>query len=119
MKFINSKFMRDICNVTKQSYDNSWDERNGGNISIRITEDELKDFDDVKEVKRTFDLGFDAKAVAGQYFLVTGTGRYFRNVISRPTEDVGLVKITEDGKHADLHWGYKMVLNQQVNFLLI
>ena len=49
MKFINSKFMRDICNVTKQSYDNGWDERNGGNISIRITEDELKDFDDVKE----------------------------------------------------------------------
>ena len=87
MKFIDSKFMRDICNVTKQSYDNGWDERNGGNISIRITEDELKDFDDVKEVKRTFDLGFDAKAVAGQYFLVTGTGRYFRNVISRPTED--------------------------------
>ncbi|MCW3764794.1 class II aldolase/adducin family protein, partial [Weissella confusa] len=82
MKFIDSKFMRDICNVTKQSYDNGWDERNGGNISIRITEDELKDFDDVKEVKRTFDLGFDAKAVAGQYFLVTGTGRYFRNVIS-------------------------------------
>lgn len=107
MKFIDSKFMRDICNVTKQSYDNGWDERNGGNISIRITEDELKDFDDVKEVKRTFDLGFDAKAVAGQYFLVTGTGRYFRNVISRPTEDVGLVKITEDGKHADLHWGYE------------
>ena len=31
--------MRDICNVTKQSYDNGWDERNGGNISIRITED--------------------------------------------------------------------------------
>ncbi|PAY52458.1 hypothetical protein A8C40_04405 [Ligilactobacillus salivarius] len=59
MKFIDSKFMRDICNVTKQSYDNGWDERNGGNISIRITEDELKDFDDVKEVKRTFDLGFD------------------------------------------------------------
>ena len=55
MKFIDSKFMRDICNVTKQSYDNGWDERNGGNISIRITEDELKDFDDVKEVKRTFD----------------------------------------------------------------
>ena len=71
MKFIDSKFMRDICNVTKQSYDNGWDERNGGNISIRITEDELKDFDDVKEVKRTFDLGFDAKAVAGQFFLVT------------------------------------------------
>ena len=66
MKFIDSKFMRDICNVTKQSYDNGWDERNGGNISIRITEDELKDFDDVKEVKRTFDLGFDSKAVAGQ-----------------------------------------------------
>ena len=53
----------------------------------------------------SFLLGFDAKEVAGQYFLVTGTGRYFRNVISRPTEDVGLVKITEDGKH-----GYQLLV---------
>ena len=63
MKFIDSKFMRDICNVTKQSYDNGWDERNGGNISIRITEDELKDF--CKKLPRAeFEDSERAKSVA-------------------------------------------------------
>lgn len=105
-KFIDSKYVRDIRNVARQSYDNGWDERNGGNVSIRITEDELKDFDDVHETKRTLDLGFDAKPLAGQYFLVTGTGRYFRNIKERTEEDVGLVRITEDGKHIEVRWGY-------------
>ena len=68
---------------------------------------ELAEFDDLTEVKRTYDLGFDASELAGQYFLVTGSGRYFRNVIKRPELDSGLVKITADGSQAELYWGFE------------
>lgn len=105
-KFIDSVFVRDMKNITRQSYDNGWDERNGGNMSIRITPDEARKYDDVKEVKRTFDLGFDASPVAGQYFLVTGTGRYFRNVFQSTEEDLGLVRISDDGQKGEIVWGY-------------
>ncbi|MFT8424573.1 MAG: rhamnulose-1-phosphate aldolase [Liquorilactobacillus sp.] len=106
-KFVNSKFVKKICEVTHESYVHGWDERNGGNVSLRIDSTDLADFADVKEVKKTFVLGFDASPLAKEYFLVTGTGRYFRNVVNQPTLDLGLVQITSDGQKADLLWGFE------------
>ena len=106
-KFADSKYVKALCDITFRSYDHGWDERNGGNVSLRLTATELAEFDDLTEVKRTYDLGFDASKLAGQYFLVTGSGRYFRNVIKRPELDSGLVKITADGSQAELYWGFK------------
>jgi rhamnulose-1-phosphate aldolase len=40
------------------------------------------------------------------YFLVTGTGRYFKNIIDYPERDTGLVRIAEDGKSVGLLWGF-------------
>lgn len=105
--FKDSKYVKKVCSITQASYQHGWDERNGGNVSLRLTDEDLTDFDDISEVKRTIDLGFDASTLAGNYFLVTATGRYFRNVISQPELDLGLVKIKEDGQHADLLWGYE------------
>lgn len=105
--FKDSKYVKKVRSITQASYQHGWDERNGGNVSLRLTDEDLTDFDDISEVKRTIDLGFDASTLAGNYFLVTATGRYFRNVISQPELDLGLVKIKEDGQHADLLWGYE------------
>ena len=105
--FAESKYLKDLCDITFSSYEHGWDERNGGNVSIRLTEDDLKDFDDISEMKREYELGFDASAVSGQYFLVTGSGRYFRNVIRRPNLDAGLVRISDDGSRAELFWGFE------------
>jgi rhamnulose-1-phosphate aldolase len=105
--FKDSKYVKKVCSITQASYQHGWDERNGGNVSLRLTKEDLAGFDDISKVKRTIDLGFDALTLAGNYFLVTATGRYFRNVISQPELDLGLVKINDDGKHADLLWGYE------------
>lgn len=105
--FKDSKYVKKVCSITQASYQHGWDERNGGNVSLRLTKEDLAGFDDISKVKRTIDLGFDALTLAGNHFLVTATGRYFRNVISQPELDLGLVKINDDGKHADLLWGYE------------
>ncbi|KRM06230.1 MAG: rhamnulose-1-phosphate aldolase [Liquorilactobacillus ghanensis] len=106
-KFVDSKFVKKISEITYASYDHGWDERNGGNVSLRIDAADLTEYEDIKTVKKTLELGFDAKPLAGQYFLVTGTGRYFRNVINQPKLDLGLLQITEDGQKADLLWGFE------------
>lgn len=105
--FKDSKYVKKVCSITQASYQHEWDERNGGNVSLRLTKEDLAGFDDISKVKRTIDLGFDASTLVGNYFLVTATGRYFRNMISQPELDLGLVKINDDGKHADLLWGYE------------
>lgn len=105
--FVTSTAVNKMSEVTRQSYERYWDERNGGNVSFRLDASEVEVYDDVHDVKAVLDLGFDASALAGQYYLVTGTGRYFRNVVNQPTLDLGLMRITEDGTHAELRWGFE------------
>ena len=41
MKFIESSFVKKMCEVTYESYLRYWDERNGGNVSCRLSAEEL------------------------------------------------------------------------------
>lgn len=92
-KFVESPFVKNMRDVTRESYLRYWDERNGGNVSYRLTAEEVEDFEDVADVKRTYELGFDASALAGYYYLVTGTGCHFRNVYGNPERDLSLIHI--------------------------
>ncbi|WP_018665241.1 rhamnulose-1-phosphate aldolase [Heyndrickxia acidiproducens] len=105
-KFIHSRYVKEVAKITYQLYDHGWDERNGGNVSYLLTKDEIAPFEDTGKVWRNIPIQFDGKELAGKYFLVTGTGRYFRNIIDFPERDLGLVRIAEDGKSVDLLWGF-------------
>ena len=61
---------------------------------------------DTAKVLRTIPIGFHAAPLAGKYFLVTGTGKYFKNIESAPENNLGLIRIAEDGDTAELLWGY-------------
>ncbi len=61
---------------------------------------------DVNAVIRDISTGFEAPALEGKYFLVTGTGKYFKNVQYDPARNLGLVRLTDGGKNAQLLWGF-------------
>ncbi len=88
-----------------------WDERNGGNISYLLDEKEVADYLDLNNVIRTFPLAgvyenaFDVTPLLGKIFLVTGTGKYFKNVEDDPETNLGIVRIAQNG--VELLWGYK------------
>lgn len=102
-----SPFVVEMGKTCSNMYRMGWDERNGGNISYLLGEDEVAPFLDLKKVKREIELGFDASPLSGKYFLVTGTGKYFKNVEEDPETNLGLLRISKDGKKAELLWGYK------------
>ena len=104
---LNAPFVRDMCNITEIMYRLGWDERNGGNISYLLDEKQVGEYLDLSIVIRTIPLGFDATAIVGKIFIVTGTGKYFRNVYADPENNLGIVRIAEDGQTAELLWGYK------------
>ena len=108
MKFVDSKFVKEMMEITNNMYHQGWDERNGGNISYMIDEEYIKEYFKKEEFLRDIELGFTADEILrGKYFLVTGTGKYFKNVIKDPETNLGLVKIDSNGHTAHLVWGYK------------
>ena len=86
-------FVREMCHITANMYRMGWDERNGGNISWILEKEAVEQFLDPAAVLRTLPLSFDASALAGRYLIVTGTGRYFRNVERCPQDNMGVIRI--------------------------
>ena len=103
---LNAPFLVEMVRTTANMYRLGWDERNGGNISLLLDEAEIAEYLDVNHVLREIPTGFDAPSLAGKYFLVTGTGKYFKNVEYDPAANLGLLRIAPDGCTAQLLWGY-------------
>ena len=104
---LNAPFVQEMKEATANMYRLGWDERNGGNISYLLEESEVAEYLDLNNVIRTIPTGFDASALIGKIFIVTGTGKYFKNVEKDPETNLGIVRIAKDGTTAELLWGYK------------
>lgn len=102
-----AKFIIEMMRTTANMYRLGWDERNGGNISMLLDEEEVKPYLNLKKVIRNIKIGFKADELKGKIFLVTGTGKYFKNVEFDPETNLGIIRIAEDGETAELLWGYK------------
>ncbi len=100
-------FIEEMKRTTANMYRLGWDERNGGNISYLLDEDEVGKYLDLNNVIRTIPMGFTTNDLIGKYFLVTGTGKYFKNVEVDPETNLGIIRIGQDGSTAELLWGYK------------
>lgn len=106
-------FVAEMCKTASNMYRLGWDERNGGNISYLLKEEEVAQYLDLNEVIRTIPLmgvnevDFDASPLEGKIFIVTGTGKYFKNVEADPETNLGIVRIGKGGKEVELLWGFK------------
>ena len=103
---LTAPFLTEFCRTTSNMYRLGWDERNGGNISLLLDEAEVSQYLDLTKVIRTIPTGFDAKPLTGKLFLVTGTGKYFKNMERDPETNLGIIRIAADGTTAELLWGY-------------
>lgn len=99
-------FLTELSKTISNMYRQGWDERNGGNISVLFDEKEVAKYLDLTNVIREIPTNFDAKQLAGQIFIVTGTGKYFKNVEADPENNLGIIRISKCGKFAELLWGY-------------
>ena len=104
---LNAPFVEEMRKTTANMYRLGWDERNGGNISYLLDAEEVAEYLDLNNVVRIIPLGFDATAIAGKIFIVTGAGKYFKNVDAAPAVSLGVVRIAADGANAELLWGYE------------
>jgi len=103
---LEAPFLVEMIRTTTNMYNHGWDERNGGNISLLLDAKEVAQYLDVRHVIRTIPTGFTAPELEGRYFLVTGTGKYFKNVEVAPDVNLGIVRLADSGRQAELLWGF-------------
>lgn len=103
---LTARFIKELTETADNMYRLGWNERNGGNISVYLTEQEVAPYIDENNIIRDLPLAVAFPEFAGKYFLVTGTGKYFKNFSKDPANNLGLIRIANDGKKAHLMWGY-------------
>ena len=103
---LNAPFMVEMIRTATNMYAHGWDERNGGNISLLLDEAEVREHLAFPAIVRTIPTGFEAPELDGKIFLVTGTGKYFKNVQYDPARNLGIVRLANNGTEAEVLWGF-------------
>ncbi len=99
-------FMVEMIRTVTNMYAHGWDKRNGGNVSLMLDQEDVDQYLAGFPVIRTIPTGFTAPELDGKVFLVTGTGKYFKNVQYAPEVNLGIVRLRDAGQQADLLWGF-------------
>ena len=108
MNILDSKAIKSFIKVADMGWQMGWHEINGGNMSYRMTDDE------VNEIKEHFNFDGEWKEIGkdvsvpnfnGQYFIITGSGKYFQNVKDNPEDSICIVTVDETGKNYKVVWG--------------
>lgn len=103
---IDSWFVQGMIKATSDMWLKGWDERNGGNVSLRLLEEEVAPFRaDFNSQPRCVELTQPATELANSWFLVTSSGKFFRNVQIAPQENLVLLQVSADGMAYHIHWG--------------
>lgn len=85
-----------IAEVAGYLWQNGWAERNGGNITVNITDlvdDGIKALPVIGEVKR---IGATLPALKGTYFYCKGTGKRMRDLARRPMDNGSIIRVLDD-----------------------
>ena len=107
MKVLDAKFVQGFIRMADDGFQQGWHERNGGNLSYRIKDEEVDEIRGQLSYDREWmPIGTEVPGLAGEYFLVTGTGKYFRNVIIDPETNIGIIEVDDKGVNYRICWGF-------------
>jgi rhamnulose-1-phosphate aldolase len=102
---VEAPFIKEMKEITHHMWKLGWDELNGGNISYLLDEEEVAKYINVLKPLRTIKLTFPVAELAGKYFIVTGSGKYFRNVVKDPEANLGVLRVSASGESVEVLWG--------------
>ncbi|MDD3809309.1 MAG: rhamnulose-1-phosphate aldolase [Erysipelotrichaceae bacterium] len=106
MNILELEFIKGFIRMCDDGFNQGWHERNGGNLTYRIKAEEIaKTAGMLDESKEWVAIGTEVPSLAGEYFLVTGSGKYFRNVALAPETNIAIIKIDDTGTKYQLQWG--------------
>ena len=105
MRVLDTEFVKNFIRTANDGWEQGWHERNGGNLSYRIRPEEVEAVKEDFEPKEWQPIGTSVPKLAKEYFLVTGSGKYFRNVIIKPEDSICIIELDEKGENYRIVWG--------------
>lgn len=106
MRVLETKFVQGFIKMADDGYQQGWHERNGGNLSYRLKPEEVESIRDrLNDHSEWHPIGASVPGLAGEFFLVTGTGKYFRNIIVDPEACIAIIEIDDKGDNYRIRWG--------------
>ena len=105
MKVLDAEFVQGFIRTANDGWEQGWHERNGGNLSYRIRLEEVEAVKEDFEPKEWQPIGTTVPKLAKEYFIVTGSGKYFRNVIIKPEDSICIIELDEKGENYHIVWG--------------
>ena len=107
MAITDIEVMHHYIRMCGDGWDQGWHERNGGNLTYRMRPEEVEQcrpyFKDTPG--QWVNMGVQADNLRGEFFISTGSGKYFRNVPLAPQDNICIVEINEAGDAWRIVWG--------------
>ena len=100
------KFVQGFIRLCNDGWLQGWHERNGGNLSYRIRPQEVAEVRPfLHEPGEWRPIGTSVPELSGEFFMVTGSGKYFQNVALDPEDTCCILEVDDSGENYRIHWG--------------
>lgn len=107
MAITDVEVMQNYIRMCGDGWDQGWHERNGGNLTYRMRPEEVEQCRPYfKEIPGQWvNMGVKGENLAGEFFIATGSGKYFRNVPLAPQDNLCILEIDSAGESWRIVWG--------------
>ena len=91
-----------IAEVAGYLWNNGWAERNGGNITVNITDLVDDDIRRMPAISEPIAIGEQLPHLKGAYFFCKGTGKRMRDLARHPMDNGSVIRILDDCEHYEI-----------------
>ena len=97
-----AKKVYDVAEVAGYLWQKGWAERNGGNITINITDQVDDEIRAMKAIAEPVAIGATLPHLKGCYFYCKGTNRRMRDLARDPMANGSVIRILDDCAHYEI-----------------
>ena len=108
MNVLETGFAQGFIRVCDDGFQQNWHERNGGNLSYRLKKEEVEAVKDALSYEGDWQpIGTSVPKLGGEYFMVSGSGKFMRNMILDPEANSCIIEVDEAGENYRICWGLR------------
>ena len=106
MGILETGVMKSFIRMCNDGWEQNWHERNGGNLTYHMTANEAEECKPYFSYEKPWvNMGVQADNLKNEFFIATGSGKFFRNVTLEPQENICIVQINDRGDSYRIVWG--------------